>query len=88
MNRGDRYEPETDFRFAVSRGSDTVYVGTFTLESSFESGYFGLNGTVDSFKVDDHCESDCANRLARLGLVGEAPNVALLYQQDQVAGVQ
>ena len=78
MNRGEKFEPEIDYRFAVVPGSDTVYIGTITLESTFESGYYGLNGTVDSYSVDDHCESDCADRLARLGLSASETTVALL----------
>ena len=88
MIRGDRYEPDADFHFTVSNGSDAVYVGTLTLESTFDSGYFGLSGTVDSYKVDNHCESDCANRLARLGLVDNNPTVALLNEHDRIAGLQ
>jgi hypothetical protein len=68
MNRGEKFEPKANLAFTVTADSEAIYVGTITLESTFESGYYGLNGTVDSYAIDDDCAADCAERLARLGL--------------------
>ncbi|MEO1203303.1 MAG: hypothetical protein AAFX10_11380 [Pseudomonadota bacterium] len=84
MNRGEKFKPDADYRFTVAAGGEPVYIGTITLESTFESGYFGLNGTVDSYRIDNHCEADCADRLTRLGLSSSELTVALMTPQDSL----
>ena len=84
-NRGERAETETDFSFTVSADSEAIYVGTITLETTFDSGYFGLNGVVDRYTVSDDCANDCAGRLERLGLSSDAATVSLLQQEGQLA---
>ena len=84
-NRGERAETDTDFTFTVSADHDAVYVGTITLETTFDSGYFGLNGAVDRYTISDDCMSDCSDRLARLGLSADAAAVSLLQQEGQLA---
>ncbi len=84
-NRGERAETGTDFSFTVSAGNGAIYVGTITLETTFDSGYFGLNGVVDRYTISDDCANDCADRLARLGLSSETATVSLLQQEGQLA---
>ncbi len=88
LNRGERFEPEADFRFTVEPDSDTVYIGTIVLDSTFEYGYYGLSGTNYSYRIANHCEADCAGRLSRLGLEASEPVVALLTPQSQVVGTR
>jgi len=60
--------PETSFRFTVSPEHDASYLGTITLEATFDAGYLGVHGGVDRFLVHDDCASDCARRLAQFGV--------------------
>ena len=85
MFHGERFEPQTNFVFSVSSQHAASYVGTVTLESTFQSGYLGLNGAVDRITIVDDCHSDCASRLARLGLEGETAATSLPRWQRQVA---
>jgi hypothetical protein len=84
-NRGERAQTDTEFSFTVAAGKDAVYVGTITLETTFDSGYFGLNGVVDRYTISDDCANDCADRLARLGLASDAATISLLQQEGQLA---
>jgi hypothetical protein len=84
-NRGERAATDTDFSFTVAAGSEAIYIGTITLETTFDSGYFGLNGVVDRYTVSDDCADDCADRLARLGLASGKATVSLLQQEGQLA---
>jgi len=86
--RGDTFEPEADFSFTVAPGNDAVYVGTVTLESTMNYGYYALNGTIDSYSVDNDCAADCATRLQKLGLDSDEVVVALLQQEGRLAGVK
>ena len=88
MNRGERFEPNADFRFTVVADSDTVYIGSIALESTFEYGYYGLNGTDYSYRIANDCESDCAGRLSRLGLSASAPVVALPTAESRIVGAR
>ncbi len=84
-NRGEHKQAETSFTFAVSDDHEAVYVGTIALETSFHSGYYGFNGTVDDYTVSNDCAADCAARLDRLGLSADSMDVALLQEQYQLA---
>jgi hypothetical protein len=88
MNRGEKFQPEADFRFTVAPGGGTVYIGTITLESTVDYGFFGLNGTIDRYQVDDHCEAECADRLDRLGLSSSELTVALMTPQNRFASAR
>jgi hypothetical protein len=84
-NRGDRVEPITNFTFRVSGDHEAVYIGTVTLEATFDSGYYGLNGVVDGYAVSNDCATDCAPRLERLGLAADDLATAVMYQPSPVA---
>ena len=84
-NRGEHKQADTSFTFAVSDAHDAVYVGTVSLETSFQSGYYGFNGTVDDYTVSNDCAQDCAARLDRLGLSANSMDVALLQEQYHLA---
>lgn len=66
--QGQNVEPETSFQFTVSPDHDATYIGTISLEATMDSGYMGVNGTVDKFTVWNECASDCESRLTELGL--------------------
>jgi hypothetical protein len=84
-NRGERVEPVTDFTFTVPAGQEAIYVGTITLETTFDSGYHGVNGTVDSYTVANEFETDCENRLEKLGLSADSVTVALMQDNSHYA---
>lgn len=84
-SRGERETTETNFTFAVPADHEAVYIGSITLETTFESGYYGLNGTVDDYRVTNDCATDCANRLDRLGLSMDDMTVELLTEQYHFA---
>ena len=84
-NRGERVEPITNFTFKVNGDHEAIYIGTVTLEATFDSGYYGLNGVVDGYSVSNDCASDCARRLAQLGLSSGDLATALMYQPRPVA---
>lgn len=84
-NRGERVEPITNFTFTVNGDHEAVYVGTVTLEATFDSGYYGLNGVVDGYSVSNDCATDCTRRLEQLGLPADDFATALMYQPSPVA---
>jgi len=84
-NRGERAETSADFEFSVEAGQEAVYIGTLTLEASFDSGYYGLNGTVDDYIVRNDCDTDCASRLAQLGMSNVSAAVALAEPVNHLA---
>ncbi len=87
-NRGERVKPLTSFTFEVSASDEAVYIGTMTLETTFDSGYYGLNGIVDGYTVRNDCAVDCADRLVRLGLPDVQATIQLMQQQGQFARVR
>jgi hypothetical protein len=87
-NRGERVEPLTDFTFEVTPGSQALYIGTVTMEASFDSGYYGINGTVDSYTVSNDCATDCASRLDKFGLSDASLDIGLMQQQRPVASTR
>ena len=84
-NRGERVEPITNFSVSVSGDTDAVYIGTVTLEATFNSGYYGINGIVDGYTVRNDCSSDCAARLERLGLDASNSSVSLMAEPSPMA---
>ena len=84
-HRGETIEPETNFVINVSPDYAATYVGTLTLETTFSSGYAGMQGTFDRFVVSNDCAADCNRRLASLGLGNEGMTVDLPEWKDQVA---
>ena len=84
-NRGDRVVTPTNFTFTVSENQEAIYVGTITLEATIDSGYYGMNGTIDRFTVIDDCALDCAGRLEQLGLNADAATTSLFRQEGQLA---
>ena len=84
-NRGERVEPITNFSFSVAGDSEALYIGTVTLETTFDSGFYGLNGVVDGYSVRNDCSRDCAARLENLGLDASDATVSLLAQPSPMA---
>ena len=84
-SRGERETADTSFTFVVPADHKAVYIGSITLEATFESGYYGLNGMVDDYVVTNDCAADCAGRLDRLGLSMDDMTVALLTEQYHLA---
>lgn len=60
-------------------------MGTVTLETSFDSGYLGVNGTVDSYTIANDCATDCASRLENLGLPADGVMIALMQDNSRYA---
>jgi hypothetical protein len=84
-NRGDKVEPVTNFTFTVPADHDAIYVGTITLETTFDSGFLGVNGTVDRYTVANDCATDCAPRLEQLGLAETGATVSLMQDNSHFA---
>ncbi len=84
-SRGERESAETNFTFVVPADHKAVYIGSITLEATFESGYYGLNGIVDDYRVTNDCAAECAGRLDRLGLSMNDMTVELLTEQYHLA---
>ena len=83
--RGEKVESETSFGFTVSADHRASYVGTITLEATFDSGYHGTTGTVDRITVKNDCETECENRLAELGLPVGAATASLFHWEGRIA---
>ena len=86
-NRGEREEADAKLAFTVPADRSAVYVGTITLEASFDSGYYGTNGSVDNFFISNDCATDCGKRLEALGLAMESLTVSVVDSGTQVARV-
>ena len=84
-NRGERVEPLTNLTFSMSPDKEAVYIGTVTMETTIESGYYGINGTVDAYRVRNDCATDCASRLAEMGMTDAEVDIGLLRQQAPLA---
>ena len=78
MVRGEPVTAQSNFVLTVTDRMPATYVGTVTLETRFESGFYGLSGAVDRLAVANDCQSDCAPMLSELGLDEEAVTVRLL----------
>ncbi len=75
--QGQDIAPETSFEFTVSSEHDATYLGTISLETTFDAGYNGVNGKVDKFTVWNECAEDCGTRLTRLGLSDDSSTESL-----------
>lgn len=84
-NRGEREETGANFAFTVPADYDAVYVGTITLEASFDSGWYGTNGAVDNMFISNDCERDCAERMETLGLSMDTMTVSVFESRTQMA---
>lgn len=76
--RGETVSPSTKFEFSANGNDPVTYIGTITLETTFDSGYYGVDGFVDGYTVEDDCESDCAAMLSRLDLGNNVARVSLI----------
>jgi len=82
--QGQKIQPPTGFTFTVPANSRASYVGTITLEASFERGLLGTHAHVDRYTITDDCATDCDPRLDRLGLTGAQPSRALLSWERSI----
>lgn len=81
--RGQRMNVDSRFRFDVA-DSGATYVGTVTLETTFENGFYGLSGQIDNYSIVDDCYLDCSNILARLGMPQDSAAVSLARAGDRL----
>ena len=84
-NRGERIEPALSLNFTVHPEVKAVYIGTVTIDSSFDSGYYGTDARLDSTTVRNECRADCAARLEALGLDKGDMSVSILHRPGHVA---
>ena len=84
--RGEKVESQTNFNFSLSADHPASYVGTVTLEATFDSGYHGTSGTVDRITVRNDCEAECESRLEELGLASGAVTASLFHWDERIAG--
>jgi hypothetical protein len=82
---GQKIQPPTGFTFTVPKDHAASYVGTITLEASFDQGLLGTRARVDRYTISDDCAAECATRLARLGLTPERSTRALFAWERSVA---
>lgn len=87
-HRGETIEPATNFAFTVSADHDASYVGTITLEATFNSGYYGTSGVIERFYIKDDCAADCDKMLGELGMATTATASSLLHWETQVASTR
>ena len=84
-HHGETVEPDTNFVFTVPSDSAASYMGTITLETTFSSGYHGVDGEIERFVVTDDCHTDCASLLSELGMPGVAASSSFPEWRKQVA---
>ena len=84
-NRGQHVKTDTGLVLTVPAGEDAVYVGTITVEASFEYGMHVPRGEVEQFRINNDCATDCAARLESLGMSGDDMTVSLVTEQYQLA---
>lgn len=84
MVRGERVSAQSNFVLTVADSTAATYVGTVTLEATFEGGYSGLAGSIDRYTVADECSEDCAPILSRAGLADDSLTVALMRPNLQL----
>lgn len=88
MVRGERVSAQSNFVLNVTAATAATYVGTVTLEATFEGGYAGLAGSIDGYSVTDECAQDCAPILSRAGLADESLTVSLMRSNLQLFSSQ
>ena len=84
MVRGQRMNVDSRFEFDATSTTEATYVGTITLQTSFDSGYYGLNGVIDNYSIVDDCFTDCDGILARIGMPEGAAEVSLVRADEQL----
>ena len=84
MVRGERIDVAGNFAFDASTDNAATYIGTINLQTTFDSGYYGLSGVIDSYTVSNDCSRDCAGILSRMGMPADAATVALLQPDQQL----
>lgn len=82
--RGERVNAQGNFLLTVADSQAATYVGTVTLQTTFESGHYGLSGSVDGYSIANDCAADCARMLSRLGLADESVTVALMRPNQEL----
>ena len=80
--RGESFAPKTNFEFVADEANDATYVGTITLVTTFESGYYGMDGVIDSSSIADDCATDCPDMLTRLDMDKDAAKVSLIHAAE------
>lgn len=83
-----KMEPLTGFTFTVPDGHAASYVGTITLEASFDQGLLGTLARVDRYTISDDCAAECEARLRRLGLTPENSTRALFAWERSVVAAE
>ena len=84
-NRGERIAPAISLNFTVHPEAGAVYIGTVTVDSSFDSGYYGTDARLGSTTVRNECRADCDARLEALGLSEADLSVSILHRPGHVA---
>ncbi|MEM7500853.1 MAG: hypothetical protein AAF417_02365 [Pseudomonadota bacterium] len=84
MVRGERVRAQSNFVLTVTADTAATYVGTVTLEATFDGGHSGLAGSIDRYSVTDECSQDCSVILSRVGLADESLTVALMRPNLQL----
>ena len=79
-NRGERVEPDVSLNFSVAPDAGAVYIGTISLETSFDNGYFGTDARLSGATVQNDCNAECANRLRELDLSNGDLVVSMLHR--------
>jgi hypothetical protein len=85
---GQKIQPPTGFTFTVPEGYRSSYVGTITLETSFDRGLLGTRARVDRYLIDDDCAAVCEARLTRLGLTADSSTRALFSWDRSLAAAE
>ncbi len=78
-------KPETDLRLTVKDSHDANYVGTLTMRTRIESGYYGASGEVEQVAIRDNCNEECPDLLERLGAEDASMAVSLPTAGQRVA---
>ncbi|WP_405227834.1 hypothetical protein [Lentisalinibacter sediminis] len=86
--QGQKIQPPTGFTFTVPDGYRAGYVGTITLEASFDRGLFGTRAQVESYAISDDCAAECDGRLSRLGLDADQSTRTLFSWERSVAAAE
>jgi len=86
--QGRKIQPPTGFTFTVAQGYRASYVGTITLEASFDRGLLGTRAQVDRYTVSDDCAAECDDRLSRLGLEADQSTRALFSWERSLAAAE
>ncbi|MEJ2274201.1 MAG: hypothetical protein P8Y01_06455 [Woeseiaceae bacterium] len=79
-NRGERVEPDVSLNFSVAPDAGAVYIGTISLETSFDYGYFGTDARLSGASVQNDCNAECTERLRVLDLSNGDLVVSMLHR--------